>query len=346
MKALSPIVFLLLVSLAVRADDFTAREAVLDTVRAVILTDPVHQTELTIVPGIGNMAYTMVVRGRDVLWTPAGGLAAYKAKPALAGIPLLAPWANRIDQLAFFANGKKYLLNEELGNLKLDRSRQPIHGLLATSSHWQVISMKADAAAAEVTSRLEFWRHPDLMAQFPFAHTIEVTYRLKTGELQVETVLKNHSMAPMPVLIGFHPYLRVHDAPRDQWKLHLAAREQIVLSEHLVPTGVTRAVAYPDPLPLAGVQLDDVFSDLIRDEAGRAEFWFQGAKEKISVLLGPRYRAGVIYAPKGRNFVCIEPMAAITNGINLARTGGYKELQSVPAGGEWRESFWIRATGF
>ena len=346
MKALPSIILLLLYPLAARAAVFTAREAVLDTVGVVTLTDAAQQTEVTIVPGIGNMAYTMVVRGRDVLWTPPGGLAAFQAKPSLAGIPLLAPWANRIDQLAFYANGKKYVLNEGLGNLKLDRSRQPIHGLLSASPDWRVIAMKADAIVAEVTSRLEFWRHPDLMAQFPFAHTIEMTYRLTAGGLQVETVLKNHAIVPMPVLIGFHPYLRVHDAPRDQWKLHLAAREQMVLSEHLVPTGATRPVAHPDPLPLEGVQLDDVFSGLIRDETGRAEFWFQGAKEKVSVILGPRYRAGVIYAPKGRNFVCIEPMAAITNGINLAHTGVYKELQSVPPGGEWRESFWIRVTGF
>jgi aldose 1-epimerase len=39
-------------------------------------------------------------------------------------------------------------------------------------------------------------------------------------------------------------------------------------------------------------------------------------------------------------------MAAVTNGFNLAHEGIYKELQSVPAGGEWRESFWIEASGF
>lgn len=346
MKFLPPLFLLPFLSLVAHGRDFAAREAVLDTVGVVILTDSVRGIEVTIAPGIGNMAYSMVIRGRDILWTPPGGIAAFKAKPSLAGIPFLAPWANRIDQLAFFANGRKYLLNEELGNLKLDRSRQPIHGLLASSPHWQVVSVLANAEAAEVTSRLEFWRYPDLMAQFPFAHTIEMTYRLAAGELQVETVLKNHATAPMPVLIGFHPYLRVHDAPRDQWRLHLAAREHIVLSEHLVPTGAVKPVGYADPLLLQGVQFDDVFSDLIRDGAGRAEFWIQGPREKVSVILGPRFRAGVIYAPKGRDFVCIEPMAAITNGLNLARTGGYKELQSVPAGGEWRESFWVRPAGF
>jgi aldose 1-epimerase len=54
----------------------------------------------------------------------------------------------------------------------------------------------------------------------------------------------------------------------------------------------------------------------------------------------------VVYAPKGREFVCFEPMAAVTNAFNLAHAGKYPELQSVPAGGRWRESFWVTPGGF
>ena len=43
---------------------------------------------------------------------------------------------------------------------------------------------------------------------------------------------------------------------------------------------------------------------------------------------------------------CVEPMAAITNGLNLAHKGIYKELQHVSPGGAWRESFWIAPRGF
>jgi aldose 1-epimerase len=39
-------------------------------------------------------------------------------------------------------------------------------------------------------------------------------------------------------------------------------------------------------------------------------------------------------------------MAAVTNGINLAHEGKYPELQTVAAGGQWQESFWVRPTGF
>jgi aldose 1-epimerase len=47
-----------------------------------------------------------------------------------------------------------------------------------------------------------------------------------------------------------------------------------------------------------------------------------------------------------RNFICFEPMAGITNAVNLAHRGVYKELQSVPPGGTWQESFWVRPSGF
>jgi aldose 1-epimerase len=46
------------------------------------------------------------------------------------------------------------------------------------------------------------------------------------------------------------------------------------------------------------------------------------------------------------NFICFEPLAAIVNGLNLAHKGLYKDLQSIPPGGIWAESFWIKTSGF
>jgi aldose 1-epimerase len=67
--------------------------------------------------------------------------------------------------------------------------------------------------------------------------------------------------------------------------------------------------------------------------------------------MGPQYRAAVIYAPRAtaasnNAFVCFEPMAGITNALNLAHKGLYRELQSIQPGQAWQESFWVRPTGF
>jgi aldose 1-epimerase len=39
-------------------------------------------------------------------------------------------------------------------------------------------------------------------------------------------------------------------------------------------------------------------------------------------------------------------MAAISNALNMAHRGQYQDLQTIPPGGTWQESFWVRPTGF
>ena len=77
----------------------------------------------------------------------------------------------------------------------------------------------------------------------------------------------------------------------------------------------------PDPASLATTQLDDVFSNLVRGPDNRAEFWVEAGGEEISVIYGPKYTVAVIYAPPGKDFVCFEPMSAITDAFNLAHAG-------------------------
>jgi aldose 1-epimerase len=333
-------------AVAASAADYSARQTTRDGVDIVVLADAPRHTEVTILPGIGNMAYQMTVNGKDVLRTPPA-LADFKAKPGMTGIPLLWPWANRIDQTSYYVNGKQYAFNLELGNVRLDANKKPIHGLISTSSAWKEVSCKADGQAAEVTSRLEYWKYPDLMEQFPFAHTLELTYRLKEGVLQVETVIHNLAAEPMPVAIGFHSFYRVNDAPPAEWKIHLGARDQLVLSKEVIPTGerINVQAKYPDPLPLKGVRFDDVFTNMIRDSNGLAEFWIQGKIEKVSVIYGPKYDVAVVVAAD-RDNVVMEAMSAITNAFNMAYRGAYKDLQMVAPNGEWRESFWVKPSGF
>lgn len=339
-------VILPIVSFMLSAATYNASRITVESVEVIRLADEVRQIEVLIAPSLGNNAYQMKVKGKNILWAPYAGPGQLRAKPAQGGNPLLAPWANRLDQDAFFANGKKYLLNPNLGNWRRDQNGKPIHGLLVYSSAWEVTEVKADGSGAETTSRLEFYRHPDLMAQFPFAHTLWMTHRLRDGALEVETRIENHAREPMPLSLGYHTYYQLEDAPRDAWKVHVAAREQVVLSPQLIPTGERRPVALPDPILLGGTQLDDVFTNLVREADGRAAFWVEGKTQRIRVLLGPKYTVAVIYAPRGRDFICFEPMTGVTNAFNLAHAGLYPELQTIPPGGLWRESFWIQPEGF
>jgi aldose 1-epimerase len=126
--------------------------------------------------------------------------------------------------------------------------------------------------------------------------------------------------------------------------LHLAARDHMVLNDVLIPTGERRPIELPDPYPVRQRPLDDVFSNLVRDPDGRARFYLEGARQRVTVAYGPKYPVAVVYAPAGRDYVCFEPMAGPTNAFNLAHAGQYDTLQSVPPAATWRESFWISVT--
>lgn len=318
------------------------------------LTDNAHQTTVSILPTLGNLAVEMKVKGHNVLRFPFESAAAYKGGAGSIGIPFLAPWADRLDEQAFYANGKRYAFDMELGNV---RGTNPIHGFLG-SVEWNVVEARADGQSAWVTSRLEFFKHPQWMKQFPFAHTMEMMHRLRDGVLEVTTRIDNLSIEPMPVAIGFHPFFQLTDSPRDEWTLSVAARTHWPVTEAKMPSGTPQPIekffANPAAVELAPLELDDVFSDLVRDGRGTATMSLRGKAQRLDVVLGANYRAVVIYAPKPapgqdastRNFVCIEPVVAIINGLNLAHKGLYKDLQSIPPGGVWQESFWIRPSGF
>ena len=128
------------------ATDYSAQTTVIDGVSAVKLDDSASKTEVTILTGIGNIAYRMLVNEKNILWTPTDNVAQFASAPAMGGVPFLWPWANRIDQDAYYVDGRKYLLNPELGNLRRDGNQKSIHGLLLFTSRWRVIAIQADRA--------------------------------------------------------------------------------------------------------------------------------------------------------------------------------------------------------
>jgi aldose 1-epimerase len=328
------------------AANYTVTRAVEDGVEIYVLRDAARQTEVRVAPAAGNNSYDMRVKGKPVFWSPYRGAGEMAAKPAMLGNPFLWPWANRIDGLSYFVDGKKYHLNPDLGNLRGVQNGTPIHGLLLFARQWRVVRAEAAAGEAALASRFEFARHPELMAQFPFAHAVEMTYRLRDGALEVETVVENQSAGPLPVSLGFHPYFQVNDAPRDEWTVRLAAKERLRLSPRLIPTGEVEPNPYSNPVSLKQTALDDVFTSLVRGADGFARFSVTGKTEAITVEYGPKYTVAVVYAPPGRGFICFEPMSAPTNAFNAAHAGWYKDLQTVAPGQSWREVFRVVASGY
>src|SRR5579863_1551165 len=118
---------LLLLSTASFAQNYTAEQTSDHGVPVVRLRDVADDVEVLIVPSIGNRAVEMKVHGKNILYFPSADVGEYQKMPRLSGIPFLAPWADLLNEQAFWANGKKYQLNMTLGNVHGER---PIHGLL------------------------------------------------------------------------------------------------------------------------------------------------------------------------------------------------------------------------
>src|SRR5262249_17826938 len=104
------------------------------------LADATAQMTVSVVWSMSN-AWRIQVKGQDLV-RPAASLADFVARPGLAGMPFLAPFANRLDETAFYANGKKYNFDLELGNV---RGPIPGTGYVNGSKAWQLVEHKADA---------------------------------------------------------------------------------------------------------------------------------------------------------------------------------------------------------
>src|SRR5262245_14476829 len=91
---------LFVLSMMALAAPYSVTRVVVDGVEIIRLEDSIHKTIVSIAPSIGNIAYEMKVNGQNVLRFPYPSVAAFRQNPRMCGIPLLAPWADRLDEAA------------------------------------------------------------------------------------------------------------------------------------------------------------------------------------------------------------------------------------------------------
>ncbi|MGH9563646.1 MAG: aldose 1-epimerase, partial [Terracidiphilus sp.] len=236
-------------------------------------------------------------------------LAAAAAKGSTAGIPLLHPWANRLAGPLYEVAGRKVLLDISSRLLHLDGNRLPMHGVSWPLLVWEVYEATPDRIAA----RLD-WDCTELLAVFPFRHRLEMTVTLRPHGLSVDTTLVAGSDGPVPVSFGFHPYFGIPGLPRKQWRLTLPAMRRLVSDEHGIPSGVEEPIGAYDS-QLGETDFDDGFA--LQEE--HAAFSLAGAGRRITVEFLAGFRYVQVFAPKGKDYIAIEPMTAATNALASGR---------------------------
>jgi aldose 1-epimerase len=261
------------------------------------------------VPRAGMIGASLTQDGRELLHQGAG-LAGWTASGSTFGIPLLHPWANRLERLSYTAEGRSVLLDPARMPVKLDGGGLPIHGLLHATPRWEVTHQGADGAGARVSARYDSTTDAAFTAGFPFPHTLDLTVALQGDLLTWDLTLTATGEIPVPVSFGWHPYLRLPGVPRAAWRLHLPVVRQALLDRRGIPTGQTR----PGP-PRDGDLGERTFDDLFPLLDAPAEFVLAGGDGALRLRLDEGYPCAQVYAPPGSDFVCFEPMTAPTDAL-------------------------------
>ena len=237
------------------------------------------------VPRLNMIGCSLEYHGEELLGLR-GGLSAYAERGSSMGIPLLHPWANRLDA-------------ELAGHdVKRDANGLPIHGLLTAHPGWAVTGSAADSGFASVQARFGFTDEA-MLAGFPYLHELRVEARVEDARLSLATTLTATGDVPVPVAFGWHPYLAL-PGPGARFELPVGRRAR--LDDRGIPTG-----AYTEPAEQA--EYDDLYTDI------EGDFVLEGGGRRVRVRFEEGYPWAQVYAPAGAGFVCFEPMTAPTNAL-------------------------------
>jgi galactose mutarotase-like enzyme len=242
----------------------------------------------------------------DELLEQRDGLDAYVKSAKTFGIPLLHPWANRIDGPRYSVAGKDVELDLNSPLVHTEDNGLPIHGLASACPYWEVVGRDTDGLHA----RLDYGAHEDLLAGFPFPHTLEIEISLDPDALHHTTRLTATTDQPVPVSFGYHPYLTLPGVAREDFLVTFPVRRQMLLDDRGIPTG-TDEVANIPPGALGDRTYDDGFSELREP----IEFGLEGGGRRIGVRFDEGYPYAQVWAPPGEQFICYEPMTAPTNAL-------------------------------
>ncbi len=208
-----------------------------------------------VVVGVGAGLRTYSVGERPIL----DGYGDDQVCPSGRG-QLLVPWPNRIEDGRYDFDGRSHQLP-----LNEPERRNAIHGLVRWS-HWSVAERAADRMAFEHV----LYPQPG----YPFALELRVEYSLSEEGLAVRIEATNAGSEPAPFGAGWHPYLAVDAEIVDDVELRVPARAVLVADERGLPVRsasvADEGLDFREARPIGPARLDHCFTDLERDDGGRA----------------------------------------------------------------------------
>jgi galactose mutarotase-like enzyme len=311
-------------------------EPATDGYDTVAIESPGSELRAAFVPRAGMVCCSLRHRGVELL-AQRSGVRAYAERGATMGIPLLYPWANRLAGLRYPGPQGEVQLDPADPLLKLDQNGLPIHGAIAGALPWELLEQpaaEADRAYADHLHARLAWDGEELLAIFPYRHTVELRARVEDTRLTIATTVRADGGCAVPVSFGFHPYLTIAGTDRADWQVELPVAHRLLLDERMIPTAAGPPVE-PPRFKLADGGWDDALAGLEQPVV----FSVSAGESRIEVQFGTGFSHAQVYAPSGENFICFEPMTAPTNAL-ISR----QALPIVGAGETFQAEFSIAAS--
>jgi aldose 1-epimerase len=280
-------------------------------------------------PDANLVVNSLTIGGRELL-EQNDGLRGYLDHGTTMGIPLLHPWANRLDGLSYAAAGTRVALERQKALFNRDPAGLPIHGALPRLLRWEVLATTVGDDGAFMHARLDWHPGHPAFALFPYPHELEYRARVEERRIEITVTLAPTESQPVPVSFGFHPYLRIPGRSRMDVEMTLPGSRRLVLDGSMIPTGATEPLE-PGRRRLSDTTWDDGFRDL--DE--RPRFALSDGESELSLTFLRGFPFAQVYAPPGSDFVCFEPMTAPTNAL----VSGGPDLPVVAPGERYEAAF-------
>lgn len=174
---------------------------------------------------------------------------------------VLVPWPNRLADGRYRYDGVDHQVA-----LTEPAKANAIHGFLRWRS-WR--ASERNSSRVVMTSRL----YP--LMGYPFSLDVAVAYELGDAGLKVTTTATNIGESRCPYACGQHPYLSPGTGPVDACTLQCDAQTRFLTdNKRQLPQGTEPVAGTPFDFSkgrvLGAQKLDYAFTDLARDDAGRA----------------------------------------------------------------------------
>ena len=180
------------------------------------------ELEATFVPKLAMVGASLTHR-REELLGMGHGVEGYRDRASTFGIPLLHPWANRLD----------IPLSSPL--LHPDPNGIPIHGVNPSALPFDLLEQSPDRVVAEYTTE----RSPQALEVFPHPHRLEVAAEVDRLGADHPTPRCTPSATRCPSHSATTPTCARPGADRSTWEITVPDMPQLELDDRMLPTGAS-----------------------------------------------------------------------------------------------------------